>query len=171
LRNLNEYSSFVTQHASEANALLSDLLISVTWFFRDPPVWQLIEQRVIPDLLAARTGGNIAVWVVGCATGEEVYTLAMLLPGTDAADCERAVGEHFRDRHRRGRAGVRARGDSTRIRSPSRCLRASATLLHACAGQLSRAETAARDGHVRRAQRHPGSSVLAASTSSRAAIS
>ena len=79
LRNLNEYRSFVAEHASEANALLSDLLISVTWFFRDPAAWQLIEQRVIPDLLAAREGGNIRVWVVGCATGEEVYTLAMLL--------------------------------------------------------------------------------------------
>ena len=79
LRNLNEYRAFVGEHASEANALLRDLLISVTWFFRDPATWQLIEQRVIPDLLAAREGGNIRVWIVGCATGEEVYTLAMLM--------------------------------------------------------------------------------------------
>ena len=79
LRNLNEYRAFIGEHASEPNALLRDLLISVTWFFRDPAAWQVIEHRVIPDLLAAQEGGNIRVWIVGCATGEEVYTLAMLM--------------------------------------------------------------------------------------------
>ncbi len=79
LRDLIAYRNFIAKHTGEADALLRDLLISVTWFFRDPPVWEVIEQRIIPDLLAGRQGGSLRLWVVGCATGEEVYTLAMLI--------------------------------------------------------------------------------------------
>jgi two-component system CheB/CheR fusion protein len=79
LRNLGQYRKFIAENADEGHALLRDLLISVTWFFRDPAAWKAIEDRVIPDLLKTRSTGNIRVWVVGCATGEEVYTLAMLL--------------------------------------------------------------------------------------------
>ncbi|HSD00061.1 MAG TPA: chemotaxis protein CheB, partial [Casimicrobiaceae bacterium] len=79
LRDLIAYRGFIAKHPGEADALLRDLLISVTWFFRDPPVWEVVEQRIIPDLLAGRQGGALRLWVVGCATGEEVYTLAMLI--------------------------------------------------------------------------------------------
>jgi two-component system CheB/CheR fusion protein len=79
LRNPREYREYIAEHAGEAQALLRDLLINVTSFFRDPAAWRAIEERVIPDLLKGNDGGNLRVWVAGCATGEEVYTLAMLL--------------------------------------------------------------------------------------------
>jgi two-component system CheB/CheR fusion protein len=79
LRNVQQYRDFIAEHASESQALLRDLLISVTSFFRDPAAWKAMEERAIPELLKGREGGNLRVWVAGCATGEEVYTLAMLL--------------------------------------------------------------------------------------------
>jgi two-component system CheB/CheR fusion protein len=79
LRDLRQYREFIAEHPNEAQALLRDLLISVTWFFRDPAAWKAVEQRVIPDMLKGAESGNVRVWVVGCASGEEVYTLAMLL--------------------------------------------------------------------------------------------
>jgi two-component system CheB/CheR fusion protein len=79
LRELAEYRDFMSEHAGEAQAFLRDLLINVTWFFRDPAAWKTIEEVVIPQLFSARSSDNVRIWVVGCATGEEVYTLAMLL--------------------------------------------------------------------------------------------
>jgi two-component system CheB/CheR fusion protein len=78
LRTLSEYREFIGEHPNEAHGLLRDLLISVTWFFRDPQAWKALAQRVIPDVIARRNSDNIRIWCVGCATGEEVYTLAML---------------------------------------------------------------------------------------------
>jgi two-component system CheB/CheR fusion protein len=80
LRSLGEYREFITDHSAEAAALLRDLLISVTWFFRDPHAWETLDKRVLPTLFEERAdGGNVRAWIVGCATGEEVYSLAMLL--------------------------------------------------------------------------------------------
>ncbi|HET9750513.1 MAG TPA: chemotaxis protein CheB, partial [Casimicrobiaceae bacterium] len=80
LRSLGEYRDFIGDHAGEAAALLRDLLISVTWFFRDPHAWEALDKRVLSTLLEGRAnGGKVRAWVVGCATGEEVYSLAMLL--------------------------------------------------------------------------------------------
>jgi len=79
LRNLGEYRDLLVDRPDEIMLLLRDLLISVTWFFRDGSAWHALEERVIPDLLAGRSGGTVRVWVVGCATGEEVYSLCMLL--------------------------------------------------------------------------------------------
>ena len=80
LKSLAEYRDYVTGHAAEASALLSDLLISVTRFFRDPAAWQVLEQRVLPAIFSGREkGGKVRVWVAGCATGEEVYSLAILM--------------------------------------------------------------------------------------------
>ena len=79
LRDLRQYRRFIAENVNEAHALLRDFLISVTGFFRDAAAWKVIEERVIPELMKGRENGNVRVWVVGCATGEEVYTLAMLL--------------------------------------------------------------------------------------------
>ncbi|HWD15255.1 MAG TPA: chemotaxis protein CheB [Casimicrobiaceae bacterium] len=78
LRSVVQYRDYINEHPGEAQALLRDLLISVTWFFRDPLAWQALEQHVIPDIVAG-SSSSVRIWVVGCATGEEVYTLAMLL--------------------------------------------------------------------------------------------
>jgi two-component system CheB/CheR fusion protein len=64
----------------ELSALYHDLLIGVTRFFRDPEAFDVIENKVIPEILeAVPESEEICVWVAGCATGEEAYSLAMLL--------------------------------------------------------------------------------------------
>ena len=61
-------------------ALLRDFLISVTQFFRDPESFGVLERRVIPELFKGKgPQDQVRVWVAGCATGEEAYSVAMLL--------------------------------------------------------------------------------------------
>jgi two-component system CheB/CheR fusion protein len=65
---------------AEVEALYRDLLINVTSFFRDPETFEYLERHVIPDILKNRRGDlPIRIWVPGCATGEEAYSIAMLL--------------------------------------------------------------------------------------------
>jgi two-component system CheB/CheR fusion protein len=78
MRDLLAYGAFIRDSATESQALLRDLLISVTSFFRDPPVYDYIQSKLVPEIFAGRRGGKIRVWVPGCATGEEAYSLAML---------------------------------------------------------------------------------------------
>ncbi|HEU4428010.1 MAG TPA: chemotaxis protein CheB, partial [Myxococcota bacterium] len=75
-----EYLRFARENASEIEALFRDLLIGVTNFFRDPDAFALLEQRVVPSLIANKpAGAAIRVWVCGCSTGEEAYSIAILL--------------------------------------------------------------------------------------------
>ena len=77
---LPRYAQFMREHSSEADLLLRELLISVTNFFRDAKVWETVEQRVVPKLLEGKgTDDHVRLWVAGCATGEEAYSVAMLL--------------------------------------------------------------------------------------------
>lgn len=74
------YVDVVVSSRDEAGKLFRDLLISVTCFFRDPDAFHAFETQVVPKLLAGRSSeGTLRVWVAGCATGEEAYTLAMVL--------------------------------------------------------------------------------------------
>ena len=76
---LADYLAVLRESAAEADALLDDLLISVTNFFRDRQAFQVLE-RAVPRLFEGKgTGGEVRVWVPGCATGEEAYTIAMVL--------------------------------------------------------------------------------------------
>lgn len=80
LQNLPAYSQFMHERPAEANALLKDLLISVTNFFRDAESFEKLEQEIIPKLFKDKTADDqVRVWVAGCATGEEAYTLTMML--------------------------------------------------------------------------------------------
>lgn len=83
INGLADYAAFLRTNPEEAKELLSDLLISVTMFFRDPETFITLNQRVIRPLMESRsagdTEGEIRAWVVGCATGEEAYSLAILL--------------------------------------------------------------------------------------------
>ena len=80
LADLTAYSQFMHEHPQEAHALLKDLLISVTNFFRDAEAFEVLEREVIPKLFEGKTSDDqVRVWVAGCATGEEAYTVAMLL--------------------------------------------------------------------------------------------
>ncbi len=80
LTRLPEYAQFMRERSEEPELLLRELLISVTNFFRDARVWETVEQRVVPKLLEGKgADDHVRVWVAGCATGEEAYSVAMLL--------------------------------------------------------------------------------------------
>jgi len=77
---VKDYYDFMRDHGEESQALLGDLLISVTTFFRDREVFEMVAQNVLPQIFHERDPSDtIRVWVSGCATGEEAYTLAILL--------------------------------------------------------------------------------------------
>ncbi|HEX3777843.1 MAG TPA: chemotaxis protein CheB [Polyangiaceae bacterium] len=79
VEDLPSYLSFLRLHPGEAGALLQDLLISVTNFFRDREAFDALEAR-LPDLFHNKTAADsIRVWVPACATGEEAYSVAILL--------------------------------------------------------------------------------------------
>ncbi len=77
--NVPDYIDRLRSSPHEADLLFRELLIGVTRFFRDPEVFETLETTVIPELLAEhRSGEPIRVWVPGCATGEEAYSIAIL---------------------------------------------------------------------------------------------
>ena len=74
------YARFLREHQEEVQALQRELLISVTQFFRDPDAFAALEQHVLPRLFHNKFAQDqVRVWVAGCATGEEAYSIAMLL--------------------------------------------------------------------------------------------
>jgi len=78
--NLEDYSRHLEQNREEADALCDDCLITVTAFFREPAVFEELKRKVFPALVENRAAGNpIRIWVAGCATGEEVYSIAICL--------------------------------------------------------------------------------------------
>ena len=92
------YKALLQQSPDEAAALSSEFLIGVTDFFRDPESWQALEQSALLPLLAGRKTGDapLRVWTPGCSTGEESYSIAMLLQellgGSDAAGSVQVFG-------------------------------------------------------------------------------
>ncbi|WDZ98469.1 chemotaxis protein CheB [Herbaspirillum sp. WKF16] len=77
---LGAYLSFLSEHHEETPLLLQDMLISVTNFFRDHEAFDALEQNIIPTIFSqSESGTPIRAWSAGCATGEEAYSLAMLL--------------------------------------------------------------------------------------------
>jgi two-component system CheB/CheR fusion protein len=80
IEQMEEYLLLLRQNSAEAQSLFRDLLIGVTSFFRDPEAFAVLESQVIPRIFADKpTGATVRVWVCGCATGEEAYSIAMLL--------------------------------------------------------------------------------------------
>ncbi|MCX6970203.1 MAG: PAS domain-containing protein [Verrucomicrobia bacterium] len=77
---IDGYVKFLQQAPAEVEALFRDLLIGVTNFFRDPEAFRMLEEQVVPKLFAGKpAGGTIRVWSAGCSSGEEAYSLAILL--------------------------------------------------------------------------------------------
>jgi two-component system, chemotaxis family, CheB/CheR fusion protein len=77
---LGDYVRYLQQTPAEVEALFRDLLIGVTSFFRDREAFTALQEQVIPRLFVGKaSGAAIRVWVPGCSTGEEAYSLAMLL--------------------------------------------------------------------------------------------
>ena len=80
LHQLTAYREFMRANPLEAQALLKDLLISVTNFFRDRNAFEALQREVMDQIFHAKTTGDqVRVWVAGCATGEEAYSVAILL--------------------------------------------------------------------------------------------
>jgi two-component system, chemotaxis family, CheB/CheR fusion protein len=77
---LRQYYDILRDNPEEAQALLGDLLITVTTFFRDNEAFEALKTQVIPSLFDGRDPNEtIRVWIPGCATGEEAYSVSMLL--------------------------------------------------------------------------------------------
>jgi two-component system CheB/CheR fusion protein len=75
-----EYRDYLEVQPEEYSHLFDSLLINVTSFFRDPPAWDTLIEKVLPALIAARPPtAPIRVWSAGCSSGEEAYTLAIVL--------------------------------------------------------------------------------------------
>ena len=77
---MEAYVRYLQREPDEAAALFADLLIGVTNFFRDPEAFKVLEEEVIPKLFAGRGADSVVrIWSSGCSTGEEAYSLAILL--------------------------------------------------------------------------------------------
>ncbi len=82
---MSGYVRYLQENPQELNLLFKELLIGVTSFFRDPESWDYLRRTALPELLASRVPGQpVRAWVAGCSTGEEAYSLAMVLK--EAAD-------------------------------------------------------------------------------------
>lgn len=80
LNALEEYYEYLKNHKKEVEILYKEFLIGVTKFFRDHKVWEILENEVIPDLVSEKKDGDvIKVWDVGCSTGEEPFSLGILI--------------------------------------------------------------------------------------------
>lgn len=80
IERLDEYVHYLQQSRTEVDMLFHDLLIGVTSFFRDPDAFAVLEQQAIPRLFAGKPRNSaVRVWVPGCSSGEEAYSIAILL--------------------------------------------------------------------------------------------
>lgn len=80
IQSVRDYITHLSDHASEVEALYHDILIKVTQFFRDPEVFDTLKDQIYPSFLKSRNGdGSIRIWVPGCSTGEEAYSIAISL--------------------------------------------------------------------------------------------
>ena len=76
---LSNYVQLLREDRSEVEALYRDLLINVTSFFRDPEMFEELRERIVPQILKDRPHSEpIRIWVPGCSTGQEAYSLAMM---------------------------------------------------------------------------------------------
>jgi two-component system, chemotaxis family, CheB/CheR fusion protein len=92
IENFEEYQDYLEVYPEEFDYLFNIILINVTAFFRDSSAWEYIADQILPKLIRnKKTSDQIRIWSAGCASGEEVYTLAMLMT-------EILGAEEFRER-------------------------------------------------------------------------
>lgn len=79
--NLAQYTEYLKTHPDEYQRLVSSFLIKVTEFMRDPELFTHLREQILPELIlrARERGGDLRLWSAGCATGEEAYSLAILV--------------------------------------------------------------------------------------------
>ena len=76
---VSAYIRYIRDHPPEVTALCQDLLIHVTRFFRDPESFNVLKASALAEIAAQKSDDPIRVWVAGCATGEESYSVAIVL--------------------------------------------------------------------------------------------
>ncbi len=80
IKTIKEYSKYLLKKNKETELLYKDLLINVTAFFRDPETFRYLKNTFLPTLLKSKTQNEtLRIWIPACSTGEEAYTLAMLI--------------------------------------------------------------------------------------------
>jgi two-component system CheB/CheR fusion protein len=80
IENVKQYLRFVLANPHELDVLFHELLIGVTSFFRDPQAFEVLVDKGLPSLFEGKSeGSTLRVWVAGCSTGEEAYSLAILI--------------------------------------------------------------------------------------------
>jgi two-component system CheB/CheR fusion protein len=80
INNIKQYMRYLQENSHEIDLLFKELLIGVTSFFREPDAFVVLKEKVIPQLLKGKKGGDpFRVWVVGCSTGKEAYSIAIVL--------------------------------------------------------------------------------------------
>jgi two-component system CheB/CheR fusion protein len=80
LDELSHYKDFLYENANECHILVREFLIGVTSFFRDPEVWEVLQKEVIPKIVLSKSNDDtIKIWCAGTSTGEEAYSMAILL--------------------------------------------------------------------------------------------
>ncbi|MFH2047288.1 MAG: protein-glutamate O-methyltransferase CheR [Pseudomonadota bacterium] len=80
IRKPDQYLRFMFQNKAESDALFHDTLIGATTFFHDPAAFEILKKNIIPKLFSNETSkGVIRIWVCGCSTGEEAYSIAILV--------------------------------------------------------------------------------------------
>lgn len=84
------YARFLRENEDEVKALLKDMLISVTNFFRDPEAFEALKAQLKTVLKNKAQGADLRVWVAGCATGEEAYSVAIVI-----SECLDELNQHF----------------------------------------------------------------------------
>jgi two-component system CheB/CheR fusion protein len=99
VEDVGEYVERLKADREELDVLYRDLLIGVTRFFRNEEAFAALEQHIFPELLSRAEGAPLRLWVAGCATGEEVYSLAILLHELMQRHGERAVKIFATDAH------------------------------------------------------------------------
>src|SRR5579864_5722555 len=144
-RSYSEFLDRIHQDAGEIDILLNTILINVTEFFRDPPAWEALRAGVLADMLRRlRPGDSFRAWSAGCASGEEPYSLAILVSeclgsnlsdydvkiyatdideealavarrGEYAADLLHRVRPEWRERYFSGRAPLRINREQRRL--------------------------------------------------------
>ena len=75
---ISHYLDYVRENPPEVTTLYKDLLIGVTNFFRDPDAFDVLEKEIMSTIVKSKKGDNIRVWVPGCASGEEAYSIAII---------------------------------------------------------------------------------------------
>jgi len=81
VKGIAEYSRYVEENPEEYRQVINAFLIKVTEFFRDGELFEYLKTEILPELVseASKNGEQLRIWSAGCATGEEAYTLAILL--------------------------------------------------------------------------------------------